>query len=70
MQVWREISGREVMNTVAYLINRSSSTAIEFKTLEEVWSASLLVIQILEYLDVLHMYIFRVMSEGNLTLNG
>ena len=28
----------EAVNTVAYLVNRSPSTAIDFKTLQEVWS--------------------------------
>ena len=28
----------EAINTTCYLVNRSPSTAIDFKTLEEVWS--------------------------------
>ena len=46
----------EAVNIACYLVNRSLSTVIDFKTLEEVWSATLLITLIYEYLVALLIF--------------
>jgi len=47
----------EAVNTTCYLVNRSLSTAIDFKTPEEVWSGTPANTLIYEYLVTLLIFI-------------
>ena len=55
----------EAVNTAVYLRNRSPTTALDAVTLMNVCLTGNQMLQILEFLDVLHLYMFMMIGERN-----